>query len=84
MTLETKGPKEELIERLPMFLKDDSLLETPVIPAISKAKKNTTYPLHKNTSILKGSYKNDLKTRIFMKTASGRSFSFYSLWDRLD
>jgi DNA-binding NtrC family response regulator len=49
---------------------------TKIMPDISKAKKNVDYPLKPNTLTLFGNYKNDLKTRLFMKSLVGEHFHF--------
>lgn len=76
LNLSPKGQKGALIERIYLFLKDGVILKALIIPAISKAKKGVIYPLDKKTLILKGAYKNDLKTRLFMKTLVGEHFHF--------
>ena len=68
--------KGELIKRLMHYAVTEKVVEPLQIPAISRAQKNTQYPLHKDTLMLFGSYKNDLKTRIFFKALIGDHFHF--------
>jgi hypothetical protein len=76
LSLSTKGKKGDLIENIYLFLKDGSLRKEVIIPSISKTKQGKTYPLHSTTLILKGSYKNDTVTRVFMKSLVGEHFHF--------
>lgn len=74
--LPTQSEKIKLIESIKVYLTTGSITEQEQIPAISKAKPKTTYPLAPETMILKGSFKNDLKTRIFLKTLIGDHFHY--------
>lgn len=71
-----QGDKIQLIEHIITYLKTGKIPQVQPIPAISKAKPKQTYPLHPQTYILKGSFKNDLKTRLFLKTLIGNHFHY--------
>lgn len=68
--------KTALIEKIMHFIKTGIILPVQEFPAIAHAKKSTTYPLHEETRILLGSFKNDLKTRNFFKKLIGNHFHF--------
>ncbi len=70
------GKKGEVIRRILYFLKSGEILTSPLIPAVSKAKKGVAYPLSPKTLILLGSYKNDQNTRLFMQKLVGTHFHF--------
>lgn len=74
--LPNKGKKQALIARVVHFVETGEIITEPKLPAISKAKKGVDYPLKPHTLILKGSYKNDLKTRLFFKELIGEYFHF--------
>lgn len=76
LDLSDKGTKARLIERIMIFLTQGSKQAEPLIPHISRAQKGKEYPLAPATLILKGSYKNDLKTRLFFKSIIGDYFHF--------
>ena len=74
--LSEKGKKLELVGRIIHFLKTGEEKILSSIPAISRAKKGENYPLHVETLMLKGAYKNDLAARLFFKRLIGESFHF--------
>lgn len=74
--LSVKGKKRVLIGRLLHFLKTGEKLLTRPLPANVCAKRGELYSLHPHALILKGSYKNDLKTRLFFKDLVGEHFHF--------
>lgn len=74
--LPTQSEKIKLIEIIKIYLTTGKITKQEEIPAISKAKPRTLYPLAPETMILKGSFKNDLKTRIFLKTLIGNHFHY--------
>ena len=76
LSLPTDGKKMPLIQRILHFLDTGTILHSPEIPDISKARKGTHYPLAPSTLILKNSYKNDLATRLFFKKIIGEYFHF--------
>jgi hypothetical protein len=76
LTLFTKGKKPSLIARILHFLTNGEKLESPLYPANSLAKNKKIYELKKDAIMLKGAYKNDLKTRIFFKNLIGPHFHF--------
>jgi hypothetical protein len=76
MHLPSSGTKLSLIHRITHFLATGEVAKEEAIPEISKAKKVHCYPLHPDTLILYGNYKNDAATRAFMKTLVGEHFHF--------
>lgn len=70
------GTKMFLINKIAYYAKTKKVLPTPKIPSVSLAKKSQEIPLHPNSLILKGAYKNDLKTRLFFKKLIGDDFHF--------
>lgn len=76
MGVHDKGVKGVLISRVLHFVRSGEAITEPVIPAVSKAKRNVAYPLHPETLMLKGAYKNDLETRLFFKQLIGEHFHF--------
>ncbi|MEZ5315473.1 MAG: DUF6434 domain-containing protein [Chlamydiales bacterium] len=76
LALPERGKKGEIIQRICCYLEDGTVLKQPQIPSASKAQKNTRYPLAPSTLILHGNYKNDEKTRKFMKSLVGNHFHF--------
>ncbi len=76
--LSDKGVKGDLIERIKVFLCTGVVTEMPEMPLISRAKKGKEYPLAPSTLILSGNFKNDLKTRNFMKSLVGPHFHYTS------
>lgn len=74
--LPAEGKKVNRIERIIHYLKTGNILKMPAIPEVSKAKPKTSYPLKAETLILKGSFKNDLKTRKFFKSLIGEHFHY--------
>jgi hypothetical protein len=68
--------KGALIEKIMHFVKTGIILPIKELPNSAFAKKGTLYPLEPNTQILHGSFKNDLKTRIFFKKLIGDHFHF--------
>lgn len=75
-SLPTNGMKGDIINRLKHFFETGKILLLPKIPAHAKAQPGKTYPLSAQTLILKGAYKNDLKTRLFFKKLIGPHFHF--------
>lgn len=74
--LPVNGKKGDLIYRIITFLKTGKVARLKPIPASSKARKGTVYTLAPHTKMLYGAYKNDLKTRLFMKKLVGEHFHF--------
>lgn len=75
LNLSTKGKKLVIAHRIIHFLKTGEKIEAPKYPDISYAK-NKKSILAPNALILKGSYKNDLKTRLFFRSLIGQHFNF--------
>ena len=75
-SLPAQGEKIKLIEYIQMYFATGKTAQIQEIPAISKAKSKVNYPLAPQTLMLKGSFKNDLKTRIFLKTLIGNHFHY--------
>lgn len=76
LALSEKGNKMALIVRILHFLESGEKLATPKLPESSRAKRGESYPLHPDTLMVKGAYKNDLKTRLFFKELIGDHFHF--------
>ncbi|MBN8827736.1 MAG: hypothetical protein J0H68_03405 [Sphingobacteriia bacterium] len=76
--LNPKGKKGEIISNIKHFLGTGKEKALKPFPKESKANSKLTYPLSPGTLILKGAYKNDLKTRNFLKTLIGNYFHFTS------
>ena len=76
LSLPIKGKKKVIIFGILHFIKTGELTTASYIPDISRAKRGQIYPPHPDTLILKGSYKNDLKTRLFFKQLIGEYFHF--------
>ena len=74
--LVAKGKKIILIARILNFISTGEIIKEPKIPAVSKVKRGCDYPLETGTCMLKGAYKNDLKTRLFFKKLIGEHFHF--------
>lgn len=76
LSLVDKGNKMELILRVLHFLQTGTKLTAPKFPENSCAKRGQIYPLQPSGLMLKGAYKNDLKTRLFFKELLGEHFHF--------
>jgi hypothetical protein len=74
--LSPKGKKTVLIERLIYLAQCGEKCEEIPYPEKSRAQKGKTYPLAPSLLMLKGNYKNDLKTRLFFKELIGAHFHF--------
>ena len=74
--LHERGKKIELITRIIHFLTTGEKINTPSFPATSCGKAIKNLHLTPQTKILKGQYKNDLKTRLFLKQLLGDHFHF--------
>lgn len=74
--LSDKGNKMTLILRILHFFRTGEKLEASKFPSVSMAKRGRIYPIHPTTFMLKGSYKNDLQTRLFFKQLIGSHFHF--------
>lgn len=76
LALSDKGNKMTIVMRILHYLERGEKLTLPKFPEKSCAKRGQEYPLDKNTFMLKGSYRNDLKTRQFFKQLIGEYFHF--------
>ena len=77
LSLSAKGKKVELVFRIVNYIKTGKKSVVPRYPEISCTKKGKTEQrLSPNRLMLKGAYKNDLKTRIFFKDLIGIHFHF--------
>lgn len=76
LELAEKGKKEELILRIIKFIETGEKLTNIPFPKISCARKIEKHELTENSLMLKGAYKNDLKTRLFFKKLIGEYFHF--------
>ena len=75
-SIDENGVKNHLVTRIIHFLVTGQIIHEPIIPQISRAQRGYLYPLVPTTLILKGSYKNDLRTRLFFKQLIGDYFHF--------
>jgi hypothetical protein len=76
LNLESKGSKMAIVMRILVFMKTGQKLISPKFPDCSCAKRGQRDPLEATAFMLKGSYKNDLKTRFFFKKIIGEHFHF--------
>jgi len=76
LSLSDSGNKSSLIERITAFVLDGTVLSTPIIPPISRAKHHEPQELHPQSLMLYGGYKNDARTRAFFKSIIGPHFHF--------
>lgn len=76
LALLDKGKKIELINGILHFLQTGKKLILPRFPEISCAKRSQKFTLFPHALMLKGAYKNDLKTRLFFKHLIGEHFHF--------
>ncbi len=74
--LPNKGDKMHLVMRIITFVQTGKILIEPKIPPLSCAQRGKEYSLSSSTLMLKGAYKNDLKTRVFFKSLIGNHFHF--------
>ncbi len=70
------GKKGFLIDLIKQYLLTGEVLKPTLIPNISRAPKGMHSELRSDALILYGLYKNDLRTRLFMKTLVGKHFHF--------
>ena len=71
-----KGKKIDLINRIIHLLKTGEKINLAKYPASSMSKDQNNNVLSTNALMLKGAYKNDLKTRLFFKEIIGQHFHF--------
>lgn len=76
LSLSDRGTKMIVILRILHFLETGQKLTAPKFPKESCAQKGETYRMDEDGLMLKGAYKNDLKTRIFFKGLIGSHFHF--------
>lgn len=76
LSLSDKGNKMAIVMRILHFLQTGQKLTLSKFPEKSCAKRGNSYSLDKNELMLKGSYRNDLKTRLFFKQLIGSHFHF--------
>ncbi|RZI45543.1 hypothetical protein EDM53_04970 [Rickettsiales endosymbiont of Peranema trichophorum] len=74
--LSTKGTKVDLIDRIVHFIKIGEKTNLAQYPAKSLSNRHDKPALSTEALMLKGSYKNDLKTRLFFKEIIGPHFHF--------
>ena len=74
--LSIKGKKIDLINRIIHFLNTSEKIDLAKYPAHSIAQDRNNNVISANVLMLKGAYKNDLKTRIFFKEIIGQHFHF--------
>lgn len=76
LDISCKGKKLFMVTCILTFLKTGEVLSEPDIPFVSTVPKRQKIPLSLDSLILKGNYKNDLKTRHFFKSIIGEHFHF--------
>ncbi len=76
LLLSCRGKKGELVHRIIHFAKTGEKIISIKFPEVSYAKQGIAYEISKDSLILKGAYKNDLKTRLFFKELIGQHFHF--------
>lgn len=76
LSLPKVGTKISLVCRIVHFVSTGQIITEPLVPAVSRAKRGVVYALQPDAFMLKGAYKNDLKTRIFFKQLIGEYFHF--------
>ncbi len=74
--LSATGKKVFLIESLKQYLITGTRLNPTALPVVSCAQKGLKGELHGEARILAGQYRNDLRTRLFMKSLIGDHFHF--------
>jgi hypothetical protein len=72
----SQDEKIKLIENIQLYLTTGKINTQKTIPEICKAQPKKNYTLAPQTLILKGSFKNDLKTRMFLKKIVGDHFHY--------
>ncbi|MBP7190561.1 MAG: SAP domain-containing protein, partial [Rickettsiaceae bacterium] len=70
LSLSEKGKKAALISRIVHFIKTGERIDNPKYPAAS-CSKGIVVDLNPASLMLKGSYRNDLKSRLFFKKLIG-------------
>ena len=70
------GNKGFLIDLLKTYLLTGEIITPIPIPAVSRVQEGTDTRLHEEGYMLYGVYKNDLKTRLFMKSLVGEHFHY--------
>ena len=76
LSLSVKGKKIDLIDRIIYFLKTGEKIELAKYPASSMSRGQQNDAPNPYALMLKGAYKNDLKTRLFFKEIIGQHFHF--------
>jgi len=76
LELVDKGNKKTIVLRICHFFQTGKKLAMPKFPQMSCTERGKTYPLDVDGLMLKGAYKNDLKTRLFFKSLIGNHFHF--------
>lgn len=76
LNLPDVGKKTVLIKRIEQFISTGQIIPLAQIPDCSRAKKHPHQPLHADSLMLYGSYKNDYATRDFFKKLIGPAFHF--------
>lgn len=76
LSLPEEGNKNEMIERIIIFITTGQIQKLPIMPSQSLAKNYPPQSLSPSSLILYGNYKNDLQTRVFFKHLIGPQFHF--------
>ncbi len=72
----SQAKKIVLVENILLYMQTGKVPEIKKIPLISKAQPRASYPLARQTLMMYGSFKNDLKTRLFLKSLIGNHFHY--------
>jgi hypothetical protein len=76
LTLPASGTRDQVIARIYRRVTTPPSTHTALLPQVSLAKPGSTYPLRKETLILKGSFKTNAATKHFLQKLAGPEFSF--------
>jgi hypothetical protein len=76
LSLSEEGNKNEMIERIIIFITTGRIEKPQPMPSQSLAKNYPLQSLSSNSLMLYGGYKNDLQTRVFFKHLIGLQFHF--------
>jgi len=76
LNIQPYGEKLDFIKNIFQFVTTGASNPVPVMPTASKAKKYCHYPLAPDILIVHGAFKNDLQTRIFLKSLIGKHFHY--------
>jgi hypothetical protein len=76
LALPATGSRDQVIARIYRRVTTPPPSTTTLLPQVSLAKPGASYPLRKETLILKGSFKTNAATKNFLQKLAGPEFSF--------